>query len=652
MEAVEDRYERLLDRLMDGGVIPLLGAGISLNARHCDGAEFRPSITWMKERLHDALKEILDKCRSYQKTTNDVRKNFKHQLLEDTLLTSPGDENSPFKPLDELSFDRLAELYCWLQRLGHGQMELCNLLKIQEFSNLIATEAHCYLAYLVREGLISEVLTTNYDNCLEKALKDSFSRQEQKSRKEPVCHVITTLEDYRLNGGRRWSHNNRPTPLPVLRLYKLNGCAVKYNDGKEKQSVQDSILLTERQLQSHKNNPWKRDLLRDRLRSYALLLCGFGNDEPQVRFLTLEIFNEFQNDDFQGKKYSEKAVWSLPNAPYINVYRNLSFPQLQVIEGFLNAHKLNIPHDSGPHGGNIFYGKDAQDLVGVDSNDNSEEQTRVVKVEEKLSADLFWKRLFQGAYQHLLRRYLRRGSSFYSWLDANSVYPQPWVSYMLDELYEADKIKGHPLFGRQLWREWLTLNHTEGALPLPWMRIVQSTMPASTALDKSSNWYLPLLEAPLTIPATLLVLILLNHHKGKRPDQYCTEGEGFRLSLTDEEQEHSLPIAIMQNTMADEAVSKTPFQVSRLSYRITIPDITGLSSEQRWSHVEKRQDDSTTMKRLKLGRERSVSLSRLIKRLGTPQQITRQRVIEVLKDSVWEDDEEHPVKQRLRPLRV
>ena len=207
MEAVEDRYERLLDRLMDGGVIPLLGAGISQEARHEDGVDFKPKIKWMTGRLYQRLKEIIEA----NPNTVNSHKNFKRQLLEDTLLdTTDKNENSElkYKPEGELSFDRLAELFCWLQVQARGQKELCALLKIRECTKLIPTEAHCYLAYLAREGLISEVLTTNYDSCLEKAIDYSFSCQDGKSKSGELYHVITTLEDYRLNGGRRWSVGN------------------------------------------------------------------------------------------------------------------------------------------------------------------------------------------------------------------------------------------------------------------------------------------------------------------------------------------------------------------------------------------------------------------------------------------------------------
>ena len=233
---------------------------------------------------------------------------------------------------------------------------------------------------------------------------------------------------------------------------------------------------------------------------------------------------------------------------------------------------------------------------------------------------MFWKRFFQGAYQRLLRRNVRQGSSFYSWLDANSVYPQPWANYLLDELYDHEEDKGdkvRQLFGRPRWQDRLTLDHTMGPRPLPWMRIVQSTMPASAAVDGATNWYLPILEAPLTIPATLLVLILLDYHEDNGAEMHGVEGEGFRLSVKDESIGQSLPIAVMQSTMADEAVVKTPFVGSKLSFRITIPDITGLNSEQRWSHIEdNKNNSSTTLTTLKVGRERSVSLSQTALRVG------------------------------------
>ena len=635
VSTVEERFHRLLARLMDGGVVPLLGAGVSRNAKPEKFSGFEPTLKRMKEKLLGASREGTFLQKHFARRCD----NAVSRLFVDTLLLRAKKEGGKpphlhfqgdyyHRPDNEISFDRLAEIYGWLQEHGNGQAALCQALQIEKFTLLKPTPAHCYLAYLAREGLIAEVLTTNYDCCLEEAWRTSF----HDARKVENCRVVTTLDKYRCYGGHRWS-GNCATRQPILLLYKLNGCAREYEDGK---ATPDTILLTERQLQNHHDNPWKRDLLKDRLRSHTLVLCGFGSDEPQVRFLALEIFTEFQRDGASVKSCANNKVWELPNAPYISAHRYLSFQQLQIMEGFLAAHTESNSHEGAMHDGNVFCGKDASALGGEG---------------DRLSADLFFCGLFQGAYLRLLQRYIGPGSSFYNWLNNHSHAPQRWVSYLNDELQAGDieePWRG-ALFGGPVWRKMLMLDHRMGARPLPWMRLVRSTMPPAESAAESSNGYLPLADAPVTLPALLLLLVLLEYHKTQEYfSEHSSPGEGLVIWL-DHHAAQWLRIVIVQRAMADAGTNYDQPGQSRLSFRITIPDIAGLDIERRWSHMGD-DDGIGAMRRLTTGRERNVPLSLLIKRLGSPEYATRERVAEVLMQSVLEDYAERPGGQRLHPL--
>ena len=59
METLEKRLGRLVGRLLQGGIIPFIGAGISLNA-HVPGSDLKPTVTFMAAALRRELKCCLD----------------------------------------------------------------------------------------------------------------------------------------------------------------------------------------------------------------------------------------------------------------------------------------------------------------------------------------------------------------------------------------------------------------------------------------------------------------------------------------------------------------------------------------------------------------------------------------------------------------
>jgi SIR2-like domain len=153
------------------------------------------------------------------------------------------------------------------------------------------------LAYLAREGLITEIITTNWDCGIEHAFGRSFGWNRESAAGEALA-VIRNLYQYRTGGGRRYTRDAHYRP--ILHLYKINGCAQEYGnylqaigtihqtDPSFEPGVAQRLVLTERQLQTFRSEYWARDLFQDRRRTHALLLCGFGSEEPQVRHTALQ----------------------------------------------------------------------------------------------------------------------------------------------------------------------------------------------------------------------------------------------------------------------------------------------------------------------------------------------------------------------------
>lgn len=76
----------------------------------------------------------------------------------------------------------------------------------------------------------------------------------------------------------------------------------------------ERIVLTERQLQTFRDQGWAHDLFKDRARTRALLFCGFGSEEPQIRHTALALMEEFSRN---GRVDNADDVMGLPNAPFL-----------------------------------------------------------------------------------------------------------------------------------------------------------------------------------------------------------------------------------------------------------------------------------------------------------------------------------------------
>lgn len=191
MTDLQERMGRLVDRLLEGGVVPFLGAGVSNEARCPSHTAFVPTVAYLKSSLQRRMRAYI----VAQPRPGDLEVRMVVWL---TVL-------SPEPPS-----------LTWLAELGApvwGHEEVCKELEIEKFAALEPLAAHRYLAFLAREGLIGEVITTNYDCCIERAFRESFGSE---TPVKPPLSVITNLSEYRAMGRGLF-----PGDRPVLRLYKI-----------------------------------------------------------------------------------------------------------------------------------------------------------------------------------------------------------------------------------------------------------------------------------------------------------------------------------------------------------------------------------------------------------------------------------------------
>lgn len=360
-EDFSERWDRFVDRLVDGGCVPLAGAGVSIGSSDPLDGSFRPTVEWMKERVLDRLADWATRLSS---SDPQARAALACALAA---LQDGG----------AARLDRLAEVLA----CQTSQREVVGRIGLLQMTRMRTLPAHRYLARLAREGFVSEILTTNYDTCLERAYRATFAHSRD-LMSWPA--VICTLEDFRRAGSARrldgpWSDE------PVLRIFKLNGCAGRWVEWREKVARSEprageepSILLTDFDLRAMEER-WKAEHVRGLMRTRTLVLTGFGSDEPQVRNLALDIAQE-------GGKSGDGQEQADPRWPLVVAghEREPSFVQQQVLRAFFH------PWD-GEQG---FFG-------GRDAGKFGEEGAT-------LSADAFWRHAYRSsmvlAVEHQLRR--------------------------------------------------------------------------------------------------------------------------------------------------------------------------------------------------------------------------------------------------------
>lgn len=319
-ESIVGKLQRLVDRFYNNLVVPFLGAGVSYKA--CpDGLTRTPEMT---KKFAAELLKAAESSHELKVFLNGICKSETEVCLDQ---------------LSKLGLAVLAEIFINLYDVDEAHQ----LLRITEFANIESASSHKYIAYIVREGFIEEIITTNYDCCMEKAYIESFPKPVRNTNQ---VRVVTGLFEY-----RRFQNNHNQN-YPLLHLYKINGCAGKYNDSHTNQCEHSKveIVLTERQLQTWRRNKWAKDMFRDRCRIKSILFSGFGSEEPQIRHTVLQVMEEFEDcsEDYSLSRNSsdedqdrKENPWENNNSPFIAEWGDLTFYQYQILCSYLRAHGQN-----------------------------------------------------------------------------------------------------------------------------------------------------------------------------------------------------------------------------------------------------------------------------------------------------------------------
>ncbi len=488
----EKKFLRLVEQILAGGVVPFLGAGLSLQSIGPN----RKTIAHTQTMTCAVCSELYidrpgSKCKANNKEccpTPNSKCGYKRGLAD------------------------ICEEYSWEEE--KQEKLIFEILKIHEFTRLKITNAHRYIAYLARESLIEEVITSNYDTSLERAYSESVHTKSQSNENLGLQFSVSCLHEYRMISGKK-----RKEPFP-FKIYHVNGCAKDLVGNNHDKQACETILLTERQLQDWGKRQWGRDLLRDRLRCKNILFSGFGSPEPQVRHTLLQVLEEFEmeRDTKPHRNSKEQATqhqnnsqepdtetqdnlqgWEAPNAIFIHAYDKLTFEQKQVLSSYARTNGLPSSIELIEKLGNCFTQKDTPLFLDKQS--------------DKLPADVFWKCIYMAVFWRLLNnKWLTYGSPFYYFLSSSI----PCADVLLDRirhwLLPESNLYTEKLFGR--FPELLDIKNNSTLLSTFIWHI------RHRGLSFAPGWYAPTSEKGIIISSFLIILYILDLILSKQGQEY------------------------------------------------------------------------------------------------------------------------------------
>ncbi|HHV59050.1 MAG TPA: hypothetical protein GXX49_01895 [Clostridiaceae bacterium] len=409
--------EYLIEQLMNNNCTVVLGAGIS----------FESVYTLKKDEKPQKTENMVNTLRDYLCSNKSTDKCERCSIVEMAGCCI-------YKEVVNQNLAKLCQRYFW--KIQNGRKRKCDtvlkklvvLLKIDTFDCLEPSDAHYYIALIAREGLLSDVITTNYDCCLERAYFRTWGIDECKGNGE--CGIeycknndekdyeksqvarITNQKSFMLQASRRnWFNENKTDHRlkpRVLRIYKINGCVCELRKENNSENYR-TILLTETQLQDWRERHWAADFFKNRLRTTSLVFSGFGSNEPQILHTVQKVFEEFSEEFSLHVQSNGFDIWKLSNVPIIHSFEE----NTQYVHEYIARQYLST----------IFNTTNDFDKLIIKKEKISGERG-------KLSANEFWRKIYLYVFKQKAIQILKRGYIF-----NNSLFQ--WIPCLDDVLNEV-----------------------------------------------------------------------------------------------------------------------------------------------------------------------------------------------------------------------
>lgn len=163
---------------------------------------------------------------------------------------------------------------------------------------------HRVLAWLVREGLASTLLTTNFDLLLEGAYRLAGMTPElpDGSRLSPAAlpKRLQEAPPASFDAFRRitsatefFGHGDDHRSASLL---KIHGCAESYRWARKQndwlEAYLPSIVFTFREIQNWREDSWSRDMVSTLLRTRTMAFCGYSGADPVLHDTIRTVYEE------------------------------------------------------------------------------------------------------------------------------------------------------------------------------------------------------------------------------------------------------------------------------------------------------------------------------------------------------------------------
>jgi hypothetical protein len=151
------------------------------------------------------------------------------------------------------------EVFSSLAILAGDKRALLDSIGFHEFGTVDADVAHFYIGFLILEGVVRRLLTTNWDRLIEAAVENSTSR--------PLNAVLDVIRD-----AATWLDRNQGAYVSIT---KVHGCFTQYPDHCE------NIILTAAELQLATGPSWSRDAVNEFING-TVLFSGYSASDYTV----------------------------------------------------------------------------------------------------------------------------------------------------------------------------------------------------------------------------------------------------------------------------------------------------------------------------------------------------------------------------------
>lgn len=184
-------------------------------------------------------------------------------------------------------------------------------------------EPHIVIGRLAKEGLIQEIITTNYDCLLEAGCYAVGMYEAQGERTGNItASVFPWTESYRVYSSREDAVELVPRRA-VFRIYKIHGCVASLKRRVQEDECADkcppheysremvgskcylgqdrfNLVITYRELLDWRQDRWARDLFLDRVRTHHLVFLGMQGADSVLHASLRSIFEEVWGADRSG----------------------------------------------------------------------------------------------------------------------------------------------------------------------------------------------------------------------------------------------------------------------------------------------------------------------------------------------------------------